>query len=274
MEKIVLNLMTEKGLEILKYVISINKEIIDHVVIARHVNIDNDFSSQSNKALCHSDEIAKLCELNSLKHFYRGNEPKVDKNHYIFAISWRWMIKHPSNKLIVFHDSLLPKYRGFAPLVNMLINGEEQIGVSAIFGSSEYDKGVVIQQKGTQISYPIKIADAIKINNNNYLYLVEILVKKISKSEKITATTQFELNASYSIWRDFDDYFIDWTQSASEIKRFVDAVGSPYLGARSRISNGDELIIEDTIVVTDVHCELRHVGKVIFVEEGKPKHQY
>ena len=42
------------------------------------------------------------------------------------------MIKNSEN-LIVFHDSLLPKYRGFAPLVSQLINGEEYLGVTAIF---------------------------------------------------------------------------------------------------------------------------------------------
>jgi methionyl-tRNA formyltransferase len=260
MEKIVLNVMTEKGFEVLKSVILIHKEILAFVVIGKDSNIENDFS----------DEIAKLCELNSLQYFFRGREPSADKNHYIFAISWRWMIKHPSNKLIVFHDSLLPKYRGFAPLVNMLINGEKQIGVSAIFGASEYDKGDIIEQKSTSITYPLKIADAVKINNNNFLALVEILLKKISKSNKIIATPQSELNASYSIWRDFDDYYIDWSQSASEIKRLIDAVGSPYLGARSRISNGDEIVIEDAEVVADVYCELRHIGKVIFVEDEKP----
>ena len=71
------------------------------------------------------------------------------------AVSWRWMIKHPKNKLIVFHDSILPKYRGFAPLVNMLINGEKEIGVSAIFGADEYDSEIISEK--TTISYPIKI---------------------------------------------------------------------------------------------------------------------
>jgi methionyl-tRNA formyltransferase len=49
------------------------------------------------------------------------------------AISWRWMLK--VSNLIVIHDSLLPKYRGFSPLVNMLINGEDTLGVTVLFAT-------------------------------------------------------------------------------------------------------------------------------------------
>ena len=260
MEKIVLHVMTEKGFEVLQRVILIKKEIVSFVVIGKDANVENDFS----------DEIVEICESNSVSYFFRGEEPNIDSKYYIFAVSWRWMIKHPSEKLIVFHESLLPKYRGFAPLVNMLINGEKQIGVSAIFGASEYDRGDLIEQKITQITYPLKIAEAIQISNKNFVALVDTLVTKISKSEKLIATPQSESEATYSIWRDHDDYFIDWKQSSSQIQRLIDAVGSPYMGARSRTSNGEEIIVEDAEVVDDVFCELRHIGKIIFVNDGMP----
>ena len=62
-----------------------------------------------------------------------------------FAIGWKWIIDNTS-QLIVLHDSLLPKYRGFSPLVNSLINGDTLTGVTALFASSEYDKGEIIEQ--------------------------------------------------------------------------------------------------------------------------------
>lgn len=180
------------------------------------------------------------------------------------------MIKHPSDKLIVFHDSLLPKYRGLAPLVNMLINGEDEIGVSAIFGASEYDRGNLISQKSSKIRYPIKISEAIKINQKNFLYLVEEIIKKICSHEPISGSPQNEEEISYSIWRDYDDYFIDWKWSSEYIKRFIDAVGTPYLGARTNTSKGNLVVIEEAEVINDEYCELRHVGKVLFVNKGMP----
>ena len=61
----------------------------------------------------------------------------------------------------MFHDSLLPKYRGFAPLVKGLICGETRFGVTALFGASQYDAGDILFQASVGITYPIAISDLI-----------------------------------------------------------------------------------------------------------------
>lgn len=252
--------MTKKGFEVLRRVIEVDKKLIQFIVIAKDSNIENDFS----------DEMISLAKKANIQFFIRGSEPSIDKKIYIFSISWRWMIEHPTKKLIIFHDSILPKYRGFAPLVNMLINGESKIGVSAIFGASKYDQGDLIAQESSDINYPITISEAIDLNNQNLLKLVETVIYKIAKGEDLIGVQQDEVDATYSIWRDSDDYFIDWNKSACEIKRFIDAVGSPYLGARSLTTSGNKVKITKAEVVDDVDCELRHVGKIIFISDGKP----
>jgi len=67
--------MTEKGFEVLKSVILIHKEILAFVVIGKDSNIENDFS----------DEITKLCELNSLQYFFRGRESLVMRKYQIIS---------------------------------------------------------------------------------------------------------------------------------------------------------------------------------------------
>lgn len=258
-KKIVLNLMTEKGYEVLKIICKYKKFIL-FVTVGMDKNLKNDFS----------EEIKSLCVDNNIDFYYPDNQPEIDKTNYVIAVSWRWMINHPTNKLIVFHDSLLPKYRGFSPLVNMLIKGERKIGVSVIFGSEEYDKGAIISQKSTNISYPIKIQQAIKINNENYKSLALELIEKIASDKNILSIPQNDSEASYSIWRNKDDYYIDWNKSSEEIKRLIDAVGTPYSGARSKLSDGDEIIISDAEIYPDLMCEMRHIGKVIFIEQGCP----
>ncbi len=260
MKKVVLFVMTQKGFEVAKRAIEVGKDIIDFIVIGTDSNVKDDYSQQ----------IIKLARSNNVKYFLRNEAATVDDDTYIFAISWRWMIKHPMNRLIVFHDSILPKYRGFAPLVNMLINGEPEIGVSAIFGANEYDRGHIIAQKTSKIEYPIKIFEAIQLNIVNFTSLAEDIILKISKEEDLVGTAQNENNVTYSIWRDNDDYRIDWSQSSEKIKRFIDAVGSPYLGAYTSTSQGEELRVLEAEVIDDVFCELRHVGKVISVKDGLP----
>jgi methionyl-tRNA formyltransferase len=173
-------------------------------------------------------------------------------------------------KLIILHDSLLPKYRGFSPLVTALINGEKRIGVTAIFGDKQYDTGPIITQSSRNINYPITIKEAITIINEIYLdvgtyVLNTILVKKIASS-----TPQNESQASYSAWRDDDDYRIDWNKSSHEIERFINAVGKPYKGAFTKTSTGETVRINAAISLADVSIENRDTGKVLFLELGYP----
>ncbi|MEF1191641.1 formyltransferase family protein, partial [Vibrio parahaemolyticus] len=205
-----------------------------------------------------------------VQYYYHNDTYTIPQESYVLAVSWRWMIRDvEDNKLIVFHDSILPRYRGFAPLVNSLINGEHEIGVTALFGSDEYDKGDIIAQATSFIGYPIKLSDAIEVNNLNYIKLADLIFHSLSSGREIKASQQDESLATYSIWRDESDYEIDWNQSSEYIQRFIDSVGYPYSGA---ITNVDEnkVVILDAEVVQDVVCEHRHVGKVIFVENGCP----
>lgn len=260
MEKIVLYLMSSKGLAVLKKCIEKNRKLIDFVVVAKDSNVENDYS----------DEIASLAMSENIDCYFRGAEPLVDPNRYALAVSWRWMINHPEQRLIIFHDSILPKYRGFAPLVNMLINGESEIGVSAIFGAAEYDKGHIIAQETSSIRHPIAIADAIEINNGNFVRLAERIIMDIELKGELIGTPQDETEATYSIWRNSDDYFIDWEKSAEDLERFILAVGYPYSGAKTTTSDGETIVIFSAEAGDDVFCELRHVGKVIFMEDGSP----
>jgi len=232
------------------------------VVGARDDAIDNDWYS----------EISLFCEKNGIQFLDRnqaGDNFAVGSD-YDFAIGWRWLIKDAS-KLIVFHDSLLPKYRGFAPLVNMLIDGVNEIGVTALLASDEYDKGDIVFQEKKSINYPIKISEAIDEIIPLYKRLVVKTAHDILTTGAINCTPQCDEVASYSLWRDERDYFIQWDQDSRSIKRFIDAVGPPYRGAASLL-NGKLIRIFDAIPVPDVIVEnrARCLGKVIFFHDGKP----
>ncbi len=250
--------MTEKGLAFTEQAVSQFKSIIAEVVIGQDSALTNDYSA----------EIAGVCDRAGVKHTQRKDFQGLS-TEYAMAISWRWLIDHPAQKLIVFHDSLLPKYRGFAPLVNALINGESRIGVSAIFGASEYDRGDIIHQTSVPIRYPITIAEAITAVNECYLHSGLAVLEALSSGEPLKAKAQDHSEASYSLWRDDEDYQIDWTQSARRIRRMIDAVGNPYRGAFCRVDGVPARILASE-ELDDVQIENRTAGKVIFVENGTP----
>lgn len=256
--RVTLFLMTEKGLVSLKAIADQYKHLIDLVVIGSDKAIENDYSN----------EIIEYCLHSNIPYIRRIDFTEIT-SEFVLAISWRWMIHHPKDKLIIFHDSILPKYRGFAPLVNSLINGETEIGVSAIFGALEFDTGDIIAQSKLSVEYPLKINDAIKINNINYINCIMKVLNNLSLGIPILSEIQNELEATYSCWRDDEDYQIDWNRSAKFIKRFIDSVGFPYKGAATTYDN-KFLRIYDAEEVSDVFIENRDVGKVLFVKDGMP----
>jgi len=253
--KIILYLMNEKGkLTLEKICEYFSPQIIGAVISSRDHKVKNDYFN----------EIQDIC-LNQKIIFYDRNENiniYIDDDVFCLAVGWRWIIPR-DHKLIVFHDSLLPRYRGFAPLVNALINAEREIGVTALFASSEFDRGDIIAQKSLSVSYPITISQAISAIAPLYQALAIEVVQAIIQSGSLIGMPQNESDATYSIWRDEDDYHIDWNNDSDAIVRFINAVGYPYLGAFSWINDEKVYILEAT-VIDDIALELRHVGKVIF----------
>lgn len=259
MKKIGLYLLGEKGYRVLDRIINtFSEEVIAFVVLAKDKNIHKDFY----------DEILSLCKEHSIDYYHRSDN-YYSKSTTCFAIGWRWIIN--SDNLVVFHDSILPKYRGFSPLVNMLISGEEKLGVTALRAVTEYDKGPVISQKTTQIRYPIKIQEAIDIIVPLYAALAVEITDKIINDIDLSVKHQNESEASYSLWRNEDDYQINWSASSHEIQRFVDAVGYPFKGASTYL-NDIKIRITDVTPYPDVEIESRvnHIGKVIFMDSGLP----
>ena len=83
------------------------------------------------------------------------------------------------------------------------------------------------------------------------------------------ASPQDDSQATYSLWRDEEDYAIDWSQSATDLRRFVDAVGHPYKGASTTL-HGQRLRIRQVRALPDVSIANRTPGKVIFMRSGRP----
>lgn len=250
--------MSYKGYYVLQKILSeFTPSIIDIVISSEDKNVENDYY----------EEIKNLTESSGIPFHNKGDSFEITTK-YVFAISWRWLIGL-DQKLIILHDSVLPRYRGFSPLVNYLINHEKSIGVSAIFANLEYDTGDIIEQKEIEISYPIKIFDAIRLLTPLYYEIIKSIIIKISNNRPLVAVKQDDLNASYCLWLDEIDYKINWEEDSSYIRRFIDALGFPFLGASSYLEN-KKVRIMDAEEYGDLIIENRTPGKVIFLKNGDP----
>lgn len=260
MNSIALFIMGKKGLACLETVLNTTSVELKYVIYATDKNVEKDYA----------DEIVAICKMHNILHYNKKifDETLLDNVSFFIAISWRWLIKSNLEKLIVFHDSILPRYRGFNPLVTALINGDKQIGVSAIFANKEFDKGDVLGLEKVNISYPIKISKAIDIISICYQDLIIKIVKQI-QANSLVANPQDESKATFSLWRDEEDYFIDWNLEASTIERTINALGFPYGGARTKMENSI-IILDEIKSIPDVKIENRTPGKIIFLDNNQP----
>ena len=255
-----LYLLNKKGFEVLKAVTNSKKYFtcIDIVVGARDKGIEEDYSNQ----------IRDLCNTYNITYIDRSQKLTI-QSEFSLAIGWKWLIKNQEN-LIVLHDSFLPKYRGFSPIVNMLINGETYLGATAFWATEKMDEGNIISQKKIDISYPIKIAKAIELVAGLYVEIVLIILKLIIDKKTLNSLPQNGDNATYSIWRNEEDYFINWANAADQIVRFVDAVGYPYDGAKTKTEDGEIIRILECEVVKNIVSEINAPGKLLMYDQNYP----
>lgn len=130
------------------------------------------------------------------------------------------------------HGSLLPKYRGRAPINWALVNGEKETGVTLHKMVKKADAGpiagqhkVIISDADTALTLHAKMRDAAQ-------ELLRDLLPKMNNAS-LHLVPQKEADASYFGRRTAADGEIHWQKSASAINNLVRAVTEPYPGALS-----------------------------------------
>jgi methionyl-tRNA formyltransferase len=191
----------------------------------------------------------------------------------VFLAGWQWLSKEVDRRSVIFHDSLLPKLRGFNPTVTALISGETTTGVTAFSpvggDASVADSGPIFGQEKISIQYPATIRAVYDQLGLAYCRLADRLLDA-AVSGALSFVDQDGAAATYSLWRDEADYQINWAMSAEQIRRFVDAVGWPYLGAKSTVQ-GREIRIDRVEVGRDLAFVNRCPGKIWSLSGGVPE---
>ncbi len=129
------------------------------------------------------------------------------------------------------HGSLLPQYRGAAPINRAVMNGEKETGVTTFFIEKEIDTGKIIFSEKTQID---ENETAGEIHDRLMIIGGELVVKTLHAIEtnNYKQTEQHEfvkegmlLNAAPKIFK--DDCRIDWNKLVNEVHNHIRGL-SPY----------------------------------------------
>ena len=118
------------------------------------------------------------------------------------------------------HGSILPKYRGAAPIQWCLYKGETETGITTMLMDAGMDTGAMLLKAYT----PIQLLDnahqlAQTLANSGADLLVETLLKL--KDQEIQPVSQDESQATYAPLIQKPDFCLDWSRSAIELHNQV-----------------------------------------------------
>ncbi|MEU3094633.1 methionyl-tRNA formyltransferase [Streptomyces sp. NPDC006967] len=153
----------------------------------------------------------------------------------IVANNWRtWIPPHvyglPRHGTLNVHDSLLPKYAGFSPLIWALVNGETEVGVTAHLMDEELDAGDIVLQRAVPVG-PTDTATDLFHRTVDLIAPVTTGALDLIASGQTAFTRQDRSLASFFHKRSPEDSRIDWNWPAEDLERLVRAQSAPYPSA-------------------------------------------
>ena len=154
---------------------------------------------------------------------------------FIFSFYYRRMLpeaalRRAKRGAFNMHGSLLPKYRGRAPVNWAVLNGETETGATLHEMTAKPDAGRIVDQEAVPIGPDDTAAEVFRRVTDA---AEKVLKRSIPKL--MDGSAQFRINdlakGSYFGGRRPEDGRIDWRKSAREIHNLVRAVAPPYPGA-------------------------------------------
>ncbi|MFD5203500.1 methionyl-tRNA formyltransferase [Streptomyces sp. NPDC058375] len=189
-----------------------------------------------------SDSVADLAEKHGVPVIIR-NRPDGElldqlrevAPDIIVANNWRtWMPPEiynlPVHGTLNIHDSLLPAYAGFSPLIWALINGEPEVGVTAHMMDEELDAGDIVVQRAVPVG-PTDTTTDLFHRTVDLIAPVTVEALGLIASGQTEFTPQDRSKASFFHKRAEEDIRIDWNWPAEDLERLVRAQSAPYPAA-------------------------------------------
>ncbi len=158
------------------------------------------------------------------------------------------ILQMPALGCINIHASLLPKYRGAAPIQRCLMNGEKKSGVTTMFMDEGLDTGDILLQQEVDIGNDTTFG---QLHDQLAAVGAELLITTIEKLKAGTLVhrKQDEAAFTYAAMIKKEDELIDWQDEAEKIFDQIRAL-DPQPGA-STLLNGETLKIFKSRIVKE-----------------------
>ena len=131
-----------------------------------------------------------------------------------------YILSYPKYGCINLHGSLLPKYRGAAPMQRTVMNGEKEYGVTTMFMAAGLDTGDMLEKW----SAPLQDEDNFEtVHDTLAEHGAELLVSTLRKAVggELTPKKQNDDEATYAAKIEKADCLLDFAKSAREVHNAV-----------------------------------------------------
>ena len=201
--------------------------------------------------------VAKLCEDQQISYLTPtaqelvGLVPKIQKlaPDYLFSFYYRHMI--PAELLacakiaaLNMHGSLLPKYRGRAPVNWAILHGETKTGATLHVMEAKPDAGDIVGQSTVSINPDETATDVFGKVSKAAVDVINHVLPQLIQGQVPKKPNDLS-KGSYFGGRKPEDGHIHWRQTAKQVHDLVRAVAPPYPGAFTE-NQGQKMIVART----------------------------
>jgi len=228
---------------ILKALIDNNQQVVGVITVAdKPAGRGQKLMTSDVKAYALSQNL-KVLQPTNLKDEKFLNELKALAADIFIVVAFRmlpavvWQI--PKRGTFNLHASLLPQYRGAAPINWAIINGEKITGVSTFFIDEKIDTGAIIMSKSINILPEENVGS---LHDRLMILGQEVVLETINQIENnlVKTTIQFEdsnLKTAYKL--NAENCRIDWTKSPENIINLIRGL-NPFPGAWTMLESKQE----------------------------------
>lgn len=192
----------------------------------------------------------------------RNNEEIIDilngiKPDFLVVVAYgkilpKEVLQIPRLGAINVHGSLLPKYRGSAPMQWSIINGEEKTGITTMFMDEGMDTGDMLLKEEVKINYEDCLED---IHDRLMMVGAKLLIKTLDKIVDGTLKGEKQPEgATYAPMITRDMTKIDFNKKALEIHNFVRGL-SPFPGTYMELENGKKYKVFKVEAILDENID-------------------
>ena len=180
-----------------------------------------------------------------------------------------YILDYPRYGCVNVHASLLPKYRGAAPIQRAIINGDKTTGVTIMQMAQGLDTGDMLARADTEIG---EYETAEQLFDRLAEIGGDLLVETLENIDSVIPEKQNDDEATYADKITREDGRIDWTMSADRIIRLINGMNSwplAYTSYKNEILKIAEAVKTEASGIPGEIKELRKKeGLIIVCGEG------